>query len=46
MDQYNIKSKTNYREALEKETHYCRKVNKNEVIIIIIIIIIIKRRRQ
>jgi hypothetical protein len=28
MEQYNIKSKTNYRQALEKKIHYCRKVNK------------------
>jgi hypothetical protein len=40
MEQYNIKSKTNYRQA-----HYCRNGNKQiktkEVMIIIIIIIII-----
>jgi hypothetical protein len=28
MDRHNIKSKTNYMQALEEKTHECRKVNK------------------
>jgi hypothetical protein len=28
MDKHNIKSKTNYRQALEEKTHKYRKVNK------------------
>jgi hypothetical protein len=42
VEQYNIKSKTNYRQALEKNTLMQKRTQTNEVMVMMIIIVIIK----